>query len=102
MASPDDGHGGVVRGRKNAQQFEREDGSRWTPLGYEIDWLWALGMQDSSATTVAPVEHALEARGPPPLPHQKGCTLECPADSKIRARVCARVLVLPSTSISVY
>jgi hypothetical protein len=52
------GRGGAVASRLSPQQFEREDGSRWTPLGYEIDWLWALGMNES-ATAIAPVEDAL-------------------------------------------
>ena len=52
------GRGGAVASRLNPQQFEREDGGRWTPLGYEIDWLWALGMNES-VTTIAPVEDAL-------------------------------------------
>ena len=46
-----DGTGGVVGGRTNPQLYEREDGSRWTPIGYEMDWLWAMGMVRTASMT---------------------------------------------------
>lgn len=54
------GRGGAVASPHSPQQFEREDGSRWTPLGYEIDWLWALGMEGGGTTSISPVESALD------------------------------------------
>ena len=54
------GRGGAVASAHSPQQFEREDGSRWIPLGYEIDWLWALGMDGVGATSISPVESALD------------------------------------------
>jgi hypothetical protein len=40
------GRGGARASPRSPQQFEREDGGRWIPVGYEIDWLWALGLDD--------------------------------------------------------
>jgi len=54
------GRGGAVASPRSPQQFEREDGSRWTPVGYEIDWLWALGMDGGGAASIAPVESTLD------------------------------------------
>ena len=61
---PGAGRGGVIVRRDDPTRMAREDGSRYTPIGYEMDWLWALGMQqdepNSNATSIAPVEAALD------------------------------------------
>ena len=35
-SSAQNGRGGAVRAKTNPRFFEREDGSRWTPIGYEF------------------------------------------------------------------
>ena len=75
----EDGFGGVVAAKRNAQLYERENGSTFTPLGYEMDWLWALGLnsstsararasarphsRNSASPSIEPVEGALDVLG---------------------------------------
>eukprot|EP00729_Bicosta_minor_P024146 gene24146-5343_t len=57
--------------------YEREDGSSFTSLGYEMDWLWALGLNSSSeaaaaAAAVLPLQPPSEPQAPPLPPSSIG------------------------------
>lgn len=49
-------HGGILVDPLNPQHFIFEDGSRWFPLGYEANWLFAMDMdsKDKSLPTINP------------------------------------------------
>lgn len=39
-------HGRLLVDPQNTRHFIYEDGTKWFPVGYECDWLWALDMND--------------------------------------------------------
>ena len=39
-------HGCLIVDQKNTRHFIYEDGTKWFPIGYECDWLWALDAND--------------------------------------------------------
>jgi hypothetical protein len=43
-------HGGLLVDPENPHHFIYEDGSRWFPMGYEANWLFALDMDASDNT----------------------------------------------------
>lgn len=45
-------HGGVRIDRQHPRHFVYEDGTRFFPLGYECDWLWALDTTNPALPTV--------------------------------------------------
>jgi hypothetical protein len=47
-------HGGLQIDASNPHHFINEDGSRWFPVGYEANWLWALDENDNSLPTLNP------------------------------------------------
>lgn len=58
-------------------RYEREDGSSFTSLGYEMDWLWALGLNSSSEAAAAaaaalPLQPPSEPQAPPLPPSSIG------------------------------
>jgi hypothetical protein len=46
------GHGGVRVDARHPRHFVCEDGTRFFPLGYECDWLWALDATNAELPTV--------------------------------------------------
>jgi hypothetical protein len=47
-------HGGLRVDPEHRSQFLYEDGSRYFPMGYECDWLWALDSGDPLLRTLNP------------------------------------------------
>src|SRR5664280_201004 len=47
-------HGGLRVDPDHRSQFLYEDGSRYFPMGYECDWLWALDSGDPQLKTLNP------------------------------------------------
>ena len=47
-------HGGLRVDPDHHSQFLYEDGSRYFPMGYECDWLWALDSDDPQLKTLNP------------------------------------------------
>ncbi len=47
-------HGALRVDADHPHQFVFEDGSRFLPMGYECDWLWALDTNDSESKTINP------------------------------------------------
>ncbi len=47
-------HGSVLRDPERPSRFVREDGSQYFLLGYEVDWLWALGLDNGDADAAFP------------------------------------------------
>lgn len=45
-------HGGLRIDTQHPSQFVYEDGTRYFPMGYECDWLWALDSSDPQLKTV--------------------------------------------------
>ena len=56
-------HGAVRVDPKHPRHFVCEDGSRWFPMGYECDWLWALDTNDRELKTLNPFLDKLAAHG---------------------------------------
>jgi hypothetical protein len=50
--------GGIIADPQNPQHFVHEDGSRYLLVGYEVDWLWALGLE--ADTMEPPLEDFLD------------------------------------------
>eukprot|EP01006_Ploeotia_vitrea_P003302 TRINITY_DN112397_c0_g1_i1.p1 TRINITY_DN112397_c0_g1~~TRINITY_DN112397_c0_g1_i1.p1 ORF type:complete len:525 (-),score=10.41 TRINITY_DN112397_c0_g1_i1:174-1748(-) len=42
-------HGGIIRNPKHPQSFIYEDGTPYFLMGYECDWLWALGLEPDTS-----------------------------------------------------
>jgi hypothetical protein len=50
-------HGGIIVHPQHPHQFQREDGSAYTLIGLELDWLWALELEpDTTGAGQAPLE----------------------------------------------
>lgn len=47
-------HGGLQLDSLNTHHFINEDGTRWFPIGYEANWLWALDENDNTLPTINP------------------------------------------------
>lgn len=45
-------HGALKVDTSHPRNFLFEDGTRWYPMGYEADWLWALDLANASSTPV--------------------------------------------------
>jgi hypothetical protein len=45
-------HGRLMIDPKNTRHFIYGDGTKWFPLGYECDWLWALDTNDPKLPTI--------------------------------------------------
>lgn len=56
-------HGGLRVDPEHPHHFIFEDGTRWFPLGYECDWLWALDMGDPELKTIRPFLAKLARNG---------------------------------------
>ena len=56
-------HGGLRVDPEHPHQFVFEDGTRYFPMGYECDWLWALDMTDAGLPTLNPFLDKLAAHG---------------------------------------
>src|ERR1700678_3852294 len=56
-------HGGLQIDRDHPSQFVYEDGTRFFPMGYECDWLWALDTADPKLTTVNPFLDKISGHG---------------------------------------
>ena len=58
-------HGGLVVDPENPRHFIYEDGTRWFPMGYEANWLFALDMDvnDNSLPTLNPFLDKLAHHG---------------------------------------
>ena len=56
-------HGSVRVDPKRPHQFVFEDGTRFLPMGYECDWLWALDANDAGLKTINPFLDKLTAHG---------------------------------------
>src|ERR1035437_9254897 len=54
-------HGSVRVDPKRPHQFVFEDGTRFLPVGYECDWLWALDTSDDALKTINPFLDKLTA-----------------------------------------
>lgn len=52
----EDVHGGLLIETENPYHFVYEDGTRWFPMGYEANWLFAMDMdkQDTTLPTLNP------------------------------------------------
>ena len=49
-------HGSIQLDSVNTQHFIFEDGTRWFPVGYEANWLWALDAKDNTLPTLQPFQ----------------------------------------------
>jgi len=56
-------HGSVRIDAERPHQFVYEDGTRFLPVGYECDWLWALDAGDPELKTINPFLDKLAAHG---------------------------------------
>ncbi len=56
-------HGGMCVDTAQPHQFVFEDGTRFLPVGYECDWLWALDANDPALRTINPFLDKLTASG---------------------------------------
>ena len=56
-------HGGVRVDPQHPRHFVYEDGTRFFPLGYECDWLWALDATNAELPTVNRFLNKLAANG---------------------------------------
>jgi len=56
-------HGGLQIDPVNRHHFINEDGTRWFPVGYEANWLWALDANDNSLPTINPFLDKLSKSG---------------------------------------
>ncbi len=55
VRNPNDAvHGGLRIDSQHPTQFVYEDGTRYFPMGYECDWLWAMDSADPQLTTINP------------------------------------------------
>jgi hypothetical protein len=64
VANPDQVvHGSLRIDPDRPHQFIFEDGTRFLPIGYECDWLWALDADDPKLKTINPFLDRLTAAG---------------------------------------
>lgn len=56
-------HGAIKVDPEHRHHFVFEDGTRWWPMGYECDWLWALDQTSASLTTLSPFLDKIRAAG---------------------------------------
>lgn len=56
-------HGQLRVDRERPHQFVYDDGTRYFPLGYECDWLWALDANEPELKTIHPFLDKLVAHG---------------------------------------
>ena len=56
-------HGGLGIDPEHPSQFMYEDGTRFLPMGYECDWLWALDSGDPQLKTIDPFLDTIAAHG---------------------------------------
>jgi hypothetical protein len=56
-------HGGLRIDTEHPSQFVHEDGTRYFPMGYECDWLWALDSSDPQLKTINPFLDKLSGYG---------------------------------------
>lgn len=56
-------HGSIQLDSVNTQHFVFEDGTRWFPVGYEANWLWALDAKDNTLPTLQPFLDKLKKFG---------------------------------------
>lgn len=56
-------HGGLKIDSINTRHFIFEDGTRWFPVGYEANWLWALDQNDQTLPTLIPFLDKLNMNG---------------------------------------
>ena len=56
-------HGGLRIDSEHPSQFVYEDGTRFFPMGYECDWLWAMDSADPGLRTVNPFLDKISSHG---------------------------------------